>query len=310
MSAGEVQLELPDGTRISVPSGTPSLEVARGIGAGLAKAALAGELDGKLIDLRAPLTKGGRFRVITARDAEGGQVIRHSAEHVMADAVKRLWPGTQIDVGRSDHSEKFQYDFDIPVRVSPEDLAKIEAEMAKIVAEDRPFTREILSRADAEKLFKSLGEELKVSRLADIPAGEDITVFRDGDFVDLCRGPHVQRTGQIGAWKLTELAGSYWRGDENNKMLQRIYGIAFKDAKELAEHLARVEAAKERDHRRVGQELELFQFHEWAQGSPFYLPKGLALYNALVDYMRGLYRKYGYEEVMCPQIFSAELFKT
>ncbi|HKC52425.1 MAG TPA: threonine--tRNA ligase [Myxococcota bacterium] len=248
--------------------------------------------------------------MITARDPEGGQVIRHSAEHVMADAVKRLWPATQIDVGRSDHSEKFQYDFDIPVRLAPDDLPRIEAEMAKIVAEDRPFERQVLSRADAERLFASLGESLKLSRLADIPGGDEITIFRDGDFVDLCRGPHVQRTGQIGAWKLTELAGSYWRGDENNKMLQRIYGVAFKDKKALDEHLARIEAAKERDHRRVGQELELFQFHEWAQGSPFYLPKGLALYNALIEYVRGLYRKYGYEEVMSPQLFSAELFKT
>jgi len=228
----------------------------------------------------------------------------------MADAVKRLWPATQIDVGRSDHSEKFQYDFDIPVRLAPDDLPRIEAEMAKIVAEDRPFERQVLSRADAERLFASLGESLKLSRLADIPGGDEITIFRDGDFVDLCRGPHVQRTGQIGAWKLTELAGSYWRGDENNKMLQRIYGVAFKDKKALDEHLARIEAAKERDHRRVGQELELFQFHEWAQGSPFYLPKGLALYNALIEYVRGLYRKYGYEEVMSPQLFSAELFKT
>ena len=310
MSGGEVQLELPDGTRLSVPVGTPSLEVARRIGAGLAKAALAGELDGKLVDLRAPLANGGRFRVITARDPEGGHVIRHSAEHVMADAVKRLWPGTQIDVGRSDHSEKFQYDFDIPARLSPDDLPRIEAEMAKIVAEDRPFTREVLSRADAKRLFESLGEQLKVSRLADIPAGEDITVFRDGEFVDLCRGPHVQRTGQIGAWKLTELAGSYWRGDEKNKMLQRIYGIAFKDRKELADYLARLEQARERDHRKLGAELELFLFHEWAQGSPFYLPKGLALYNALIDYLRGLYPRYGYEEVQCPQIFSAELYKT
>jgi threonyl-tRNA synthetase len=310
MSAGEVQLELPDGTRLRVPNGTTSLEVAKQIGPGLGKAALAGELDGRLVDLRAPLQRGGKFRVITARDPEGGTVIRHSAEHVMADAVKRLWPATQIDVGRSDHSEKFQYDFDIPVRITPEDLPRIEAEMAKIVAEDRPFVRETLSRADAKKLFESLGEALKVSRLADIPAGEEITVFRDGDFVDLCRGPHVQRTGQIGAWKLTELAGSYWRGDEKNKMLQRIYGIAFKDRKELDDHLARLEAARERDHRRVGAELELFQFHEWAQGSPFYLPKGLALYNSLVDYMRSLYPKYGFEEVMCPQIFSAELYKT
>jgi threonyl-tRNA synthetase len=310
MSAGDIQLELPDGTRVGVPVGTTALEVARGIGAGLAKAALAGELDGALVDLRAPLARGGRFRVITARDPEGGQVIRHSAEHVMADAVKRLWPATQIDVGRTDHSEKFQYDFDVPVRLGPDDLPRIEAEMAKIVAEDRPFVRETLSRAEAQALFSSLGEHLKVSRLGDIPEGEPITVFRDGDFVDLCRGPHVQRTGQIGAWKLTELAGSYWRGDENNKMLQRIYGIAFKDQKALDEHLARLEIAKERDHRRLGAELELFQFHEWAQGSPFYLPKGLALYNALVEYLRGLYRKHGYEEVMCPQIFSAELYKT
>src|SRR5215831_8671288 len=156
MSAGEVQLELPDGTRLRVPSGTSSLEVAQRIGAGLGKAALAGELDGRLVDLRVPLQTGGKFRVITARDPEGGQVIRHSAEHVMADAVKRLWPGTQIDVGRSDHSEKFQYDFDIPVRLSPDDLPKIEAEMAKIVAEDRPFTREVLSRADAKQLFESM----------------------------------------------------------------------------------------------------------------------------------------------------------
>ena len=310
MTAGDIQLELPDGTRVGVPDGTTPLEVARQIGAGLAKAALAGELDGVLVDLRAPLARGGRFRVITARDPEGGQVIRHSAEHVMADAVKRLWPATQIDVGRSDHSEKFQYDFDVPVRLTPDDLPRIEAEMAKIVAEDRPFVRETVSRAEDERLFTGLGEALKVSRLGDIPEGEPITLFRDGDFVDLCRGPHVQRTGQIGAWKLTELAGSYWRGDENNKMLQRVYGVAFKDQKQLDDHLARLELARERDHRKLGAELELFQFHEWAQGSPFYLPKGLALYNALVDYVRGLYRRHGYEEVMCPQIFSAELFKT
>ena len=310
MSAGDIQLELPDGTLVRVPSGTTSLEIARGIGAGLAKAALAGELAGKLVDVRAPLAAGGKFRVITARDPEGGHVIRHSAEHVMADAVKRLWPATQIDVGRSDHSEKFQYDFDIPVRITPDDLPRIEAEMAKIVAEDRPFVRETVSRDEARQLFTTLGEHLKVSRLGDIPEGEPITIFRDGDFVDLCRGPHVQRTGQIGAWKLTELAGSYWRGDEKNKMLQRIYGIAFKDPKELAQHLERIEIAKERDHRKLGAELELFQFHEWAQGSPFYLPKGLALYNALIEYVRGLYRVHGYEEVMCPQIFSAELYKT
>jgi threonyl-tRNA synthetase len=311
MSAGELTIELPDGTRMGLPSGSTSLDVARRIGAGLAKAALAGQIDGRMIDLRAPLPQpGGKLRIITARDPEGGEVIRHSAEHVMADAVKRLWPATQIDVGRSDHSEKFQYDFDIPVRITPDDLPKIEAEMARIIGEDEPFEREVVDRDAAKRLFAEMGEDLKVSRIDDIPADQPISLFRHGGFVDLCRGPHVQRTGQIGAFKLTELAGSYWRGDERNKMLQRIYGIAFKDAKELAEYLARVEAAKERDHRKLGAELELFSFHEWAQGSPFYLPKGVALYNGLADYIRELYVKYGYDEVICPQIFSAELFKT
>ena len=310
MSGAEVKLELPDGTRMSVPAGSTALDVARRIGAGLAKAALAGHIDGRLVDLRAPLpATGGPIRIITARDPEGGEVIRHSAEHVMADAVKRLWPATQIDVGRSDHSEKFQYDFDIPVRITPDDLPRIEAEMGRIIAEDAVFERVVVSRAEAARLFGETGEQLKLSRLGDIPPEQDVTLFRHGGFADLCRGPHVQRAGQIGAWKLTELAGSYWRGDERNKMLQRIYGIAFKDAKELADHLARLEAARERDHRKVGHELELFQFHEWAQGSPFYLPKGLVLYNALVEYIRTLYRKYGYDEIMCPQVFSAELFK-
>jgi threonyl-tRNA synthetase len=310
MNGAEVKLELPDGTLMSVPAGSTALDVARRIGAGLAKAALAGHIGGRLIDLRAPLPEaGGPIRIITARDPEGGEVIRHSAEHVMADAVKRLWPATQIDVGRSDHSEKFQYDFDIPVRITPDDLPKIEAEMAKIVAEDAVFERVVVSRDEAKRLFSENGEQLKVSRLDDIPVGQDITIYRHGRFADLCRGPHVQRAGQIGAWKLTELAGSYWRGDESNKMLQRIYGVAFKDAKELAEHETRLEAARERDHRKVGAELELYHFHEWAQGSPFYMPKGMILYNALVEYMRTLYGKYGYDEIMCPQVFSAELFK-
>jgi len=310
MNGGEVQLELPDGTRMSVPEGSTALDVAKRIGAGLAKAALGGHIDGRLIDLRAPLpSSGGKIRIITARDPEGGEIIRHSAEHVMADAVKRLWPATQIDVGRSDHAEKFQYDFDVPVRLTPDDLPRIEAEMGRIIAEDAPFERVVVSRPEAKRLFGETGEALKVSRLDDIPEGQDITLYRHGGFVDLCRGPHVQRAGQIGAWKLTELAGSYWRGDERNKMLQRVYGIAFKDAKELAEHLARLEAARERDHRKLGHDLELFQFHEWAQGSPFYLPKGLVLYNALIDYIRTLYAKYGYDEIMCPQVFSAELYK-
>ena len=309
MTSPQLDLELPDGTHIQAPAGATPLDVAKRIGSGLARAALAGKLDGKWIDLREPIPRSGVLRLVTARDAEGGAVIRHSAEHVMADAVKRLWPETQIDVGRSDHSEKFQYDFDIPVRVGPDELVRIEAEMAKIVAEDLPFERQTVTRDEARELFRSLGEELKLSRLDDIPDDATITVYRHGAFADLCRGPHVQGTGQIGAYKLTEVAGSYWRGDESKPMLQRIYGLAFGDKKQLAAYEERLEQARQRDHRRVGAALDLFQFHEWAQGSPFYLPKGLVLFQGLVGYMQGLYRKYGYQEVMCPQIFDAELFK-
>ena len=309
MSQSEIELELPDGKRLSVAPGTTPLEVARRIGPRLAEAALAVKLDGAWVDLRAPLSSGGAIRVITARDPDAGEVIRHSAEHVMADAVARLWPGTQIDVGRSDHSEKFQYDLDIPQRLTLEDLPRIEAEMAKIIAENRPFEREVVSRDEARRRFGELGQRLKVSRIEDIPAGEEVSLFKHGDFVDLCRGPHVQRTGQIGAIKLTDLAGSYWRGVESNPMLQRIYGIAFASKADLDAYLERLEEARRRDHRKLGPELELFLFHEYAPGSPFYLPKGLKLYQRLVNYIKSLYPKYGYEEVMTPQIFDAELFK-
>jgi len=293
-----------------VVEGTTALAVAQQIGPGLARAAVAAQLDGEWVDLRAPLRRGGAIRLLTTRDPEGGEVIRHSAEHVMADAVKRLWPATQIDVGRTDHRAKFQYDFDIPVRIKPEDLESIEVEMRRIIEEGEAFEREVVSADEARKLFASLGEQLKLSRIDDIPAGAEITLFRHGPFVDLCRGPHLQNTAQIGAFKLTELAGSYWRSDERNKMLQRISGVAFASEKELAAHLLRIEEARRRDHRRVGAELDLFQFHEWSPGSAFYLPKGVVLYRGLIEYVRELYRKYGYQEVICPQIFSTELFKT
>jgi threonyl-tRNA synthetase len=305
-----IEVGLPDGRKLTVPSGASVLEVAAQIGPGLARAALAGRIDGKLVDLRTRLTRDVALQIVTDRDPQAGEVIRHSAEHVMADAVKRLFPEAQVDAGRADHSEKFQYDFRVARPFTPDDLVKIEAEMQRIIAEGAAFSREVVTREAARELFASLGEELKLSRLADIPESEEITVFRHGKFVDLCRGPHVQHTKQIGAVKLLESSGNYWRGDERNPMLQRIYGTAFASQKALDEHLAAVEQAKARDHRKLGMQLGLFHLDPLSPGSPFWLPRGMALYNGLVGFVRSLYPKYGYQEVMAPQLFRADLFKT
>jgi threonyl-tRNA synthetase len=305
-----IDVRLPDGKTLVVPHGSTVLAVAREIGPGLAKAALAGRIEGQLVDLRMPLSSDVEIEIVTSRDPAGGDVIRHSAEHVMADAVKRLFPDAQVDAGRTDHSEKFQYDFLVAEPFTPEDVERIEAEMRKIVAEGAPFERTVVSREEAMKRFEAMGEELKLSRLADIPEDDEITLFEHGSFVDLCRGPHVQRTDQIGAVALLETSGSYFRGDESGPKLQRIYGTAFANKKELKAHLARIEEAKKRDHRRVGTALELFHIDAISPGSPFYLPNGMTLYNGLVDYMRSLYPRYGFQEVMTPQINRAELFKS
>ncbi len=306
----ELQIRLPDGNTLAVPAGSTVLDVAGRIGKRLAKAALAGRVDGRLVDLRTPLEADAAIEIVTAKDPQAGEVIRHSAEHVMADAVKRLFPNAQIDVGRTDHSEKFQYDFLVEHPFTPEDLEAIEKEMWKILAEKSEFVREVMSRKDAEAFFAARGEELKVSRIGDIPEGEPITIFRHGEFADLCRGPHVQRADQIGAFNIIDSGGAYFRGDESQAKLQRIYGTAFATEKELQDHLARVEEAKRRDHRRVGAELQLYFTDSIAPGSPFYLPKGMILYNGLVDFVRSLYPKYGFTEVMTPQLFRTEIFKT
>jgi threonyl-tRNA synthetase len=306
----EIRVRLPDGKRLAVPAGSTVLAVAERIGPGLAQAAVAGRLDGGLADLRTPLERDASLEVVTARDAAAGEVIRHSAEHVMADAVKRLFPSAQIDVGRTDHSEKFQYDFLVERPFTPEDLERIEQEMRQIIESGERFSREEVDREEARRLFAGLGEELKVARLGDIPADEPVTLFRHGEFVDLCRGPHVQRTDQIGAFKLLEVAGSYWKGDERNPMLQRIYGTAFASQSELDAHLARLEEAKRRDHRRLGVALDLFHVDPLSPGAPCFHPKGTTIYNALIEYMRALYRKYGYQEVLTPQIYYTELYKT
>jgi len=301
---------LPDGNTLEFDSGATVLDVAGKIGPGLAKAALAGRIDGKLVDLRRPLAEDTVLEIVTTRDADGGDVIRHSAEHVMADAVKRLFPSAQVDAGRSDHSEKFQYDFLVEEPFTPEDIERIEKEMNSILSEKAVFEREVLSRDEAATLFRSKGEDLKLLRLADIPDGDEITIFKHGDFADLCRGPHVQHTGQVGAVKLLESSGTYFRGDESGPKLQRIYGTAFANRKELKAHLHRIEEAKKRDHRRVGAELGLFHMDALAPGSPFYLPKGMALYNELVRFIQDLYPKYGYREILTPQLFRSDVFRT
>jgi threonyl-tRNA synthetase len=309
MTEEHITLTLPDGSRRELPAGTTPLEVAGAIGERLARAAVAGILDGDIVDLRAPLERSGAFRVLTARDAEAGVVIRHSAEHVLADAVERLFPGTIIDAGRQDHAEKFQYDFRFPRGFTPEDLERIEQEMARIVKEGRPFERTAVSREKAAEVFSSRGEEIKLVRLADIPEGEMITLFRHGDFVDLCRGPHVQRTDQIGAFKLIETSGAYFKGDERNEMLQRIYGTAFATKDELDAYFAKIEEARRRDHRRLGKDLDLFSFSPLAPASPFFHPRGAVVYNELVALMRFLYKEFGYREVVTPQLFDVELWK-
>jgi len=261
------------------------------------------------VDLRTSLGQDVELRVVTTRDAEAGAVIRHSAEHVLADAVQRLWPGTPIDAGRQDHSEKYQYDFRFPRAFRPEDLERIENEMRRIIKEDLAYERVEAERDTVRELMRERGEDIKLDRLDDIPEGEVITLYRHGEFTDLCRGPHVQRTSQIGAVQLLEASGAYFRGDERNEMLQRIYGTAFASTKELDAYFARLEEIRRRDHRRLGRELELFVFHPEAPASPFFLPRGAIVYNALLELMREKYREYGYDEVITPQIFDVSLWK-
>jgi threonyl-tRNA synthetase len=305
-----LRLTLPDGSVREVAAGTTPLAVAAAIGPRLARDAVGAELDGRRIDLRQPLPHGGSFRIFTTKSPESGELLRHSAEHVLADAVKRLWPDTEIDVGRVDHSEKFQYDFRFPRAFTAEDLAAIEAKMREILAEGKEFERVEVSREEAADLFRELGETLKVERLKEIPEGEPITLYRHGSFTDLCRGPHAQRTSQIGAVKLLESSGTFWKGDEAGERLQRIYGTAFATPAEMEAYEARLEEARARDHRRIGQDLDLFSFSPLAPASPFLHPKGAVIYNGLIDYVRDLYARYGYGEVITPQILDVELWRT
>ncbi|MBN9162139.1 MAG: threonine--tRNA ligase, partial [Myxococcales bacterium] len=273
------------------------------------------KVDGRIVDLHTPVPADATFEVIHATDKDGIQVIRHSTAHVMADAVQRLFPGTKVTIGPA-IEDGFYYDFDKPGGgFSDEDLATIEKAMLDVIAKNTPFRREVVSRNEALALFEKMNETFKVEIIRSIPENEEISLYKHGtpgddEWVDVCEGPHVPSTGFLRAVKLTSVAGAYWRGDERNPMLQRIYGTAFPSKEALEEHLKLIEEAKQRDHRKLGKELDLFFFDQVAPAMPFFLPRGAYVYNRLVDYVRNLYVDYGYEEVITPQAFDPKLFRT
>jgi threonyl-tRNA synthetase len=303
-----VQITLPDGSRKDFESPVTVHEVAESIGPGLAKAALAGEVDGRLVDTSYRIDGDAGLRIITGRDEEGVEVIRHSTAHLMAQAVKRLFPDTQVTIGPVvEHG--FYYDFARDEAFRPEDLEKIEQEMAKIVAEDIAVSRQVMDRDEAVEFFREQGEEYKAEIIADIPSDEPISLYRQGDFIDLCRGPHVPSTGKLGAFKLTKLAGAYWRGSSDNEMLQRIYGTAWPDKKQLKQHLKRLEEAEKRDHRKLGARLNLFHTQAEAPGMVFWHDRGWRIYLAVQEYVRERLRHAGYEEIHTPSIVDRSLWE-
>ena len=304
-----VTITLPDGNTKEFAAAPSGAEVAAAIGPGLAKAALAVRVDGALRDLAAPIEGDAEIAIVTAKDADALELIRHDAAHVMAEAVKELYPATQVTIGPA-IEDGFYYDFARETPFTPEDLAAIEARMHEIVARDEPITREVWERDAAVAFFKEQGEDYKAEIVAGIPEGEDVALYRQGGFVDLCRGPHLPSTGKLGtAFKLMKLAGAYWRGDSNNAMLQRIYGTAWTSDKDLAAYLNRLEEAERRDHRRLGREMDLFHFQEEAVGMVFWHPKGWTLYRTLVGYMRRRLTAAGYVEVNTPQLVDRSLWE-
>jgi threonyl-tRNA synthetase len=308
-----IRIVLPDGSERSFAQPVTGAELAAAIGPGLARAAAVmkvsfGEGGGELWDLARELPDGARVRFIRYQDEAALPVIRHDCAHVMAEAVQDLYPGTQVTIGPP-IEDGFYYDFARNEPFTPEDLGRIEARMAEIVAADKRFEREVVSRDDARRRFEELGEGYKLQLLDDIPAGEPVTLYHQGDWFDLCRGPHGVSTGRIGAFKLTKLAGAYWRGDSRNAMLQRIYGTAFASPKELEAYLHRLEEAERRDHRRLGRELDLFHFQEEAAGSVFWHPKGWTVYRAIEAYLRRRLEAAGYVEVKSPQLLDRSLWE-
>ncbi|MGE3975083.1 MAG: threonine--tRNA ligase [Bdellovibrionales bacterium] len=303
-----IQIILPDQSVKQFDHEPSTLEVAQSIGPRLAQATLAGLVNGEIVDLRMPLKSGTKLEIVTDKHAMANEVVRHSAAHIMAQAVQEMWPEIKVTIGPVIDAG-FYYDFDSPRNFSPEDLQKIEKKMEEIVKRDIPITREEWSSEKAIEVFGKMGENFKVEIIQDLKTSV-VSVYRQGEWFDLCRGPHVQKTGDVKAVKVLSLAGAYWRGDEKNKQLQRVYGTAFVSKKDLEHHMKLLEEAQKRDHRKLGKELGLFHFHQWAPGSPFFTPKGSLVYHELQRYLRELYVKYGYEEVITPQVFDVELYNT
>ena len=304
-----VAVTLPDGSVKSYPGAITALDVATDIGPGLAKAAMLARVDGMEWDLNRPIEKDAKLELIRRQDPEALELIRHDAAHVLAMAVQELFPGTQITFGPSTE-DGFYYDFHREQPFSTEDFAAIEARMQDIVDRDVPIVREVWTRDDVAKFFKEKGESFKAEWVYELPADDEISMYRQGDWIDLCRGPHLPSTGRLGkAFKLLRLAGAYWRGDANNPQLQRIYGTAWRDEKELKAHLTRIEEAEKRDHRKLGRELDLFHLQEEARGSIFWHPKGWAVYRACERYMRARLEAADYVEVKTPQLVDRVLWE-
>jgi threonyl-tRNA synthetase len=301
-------ITLPDGSQKTFEHPVTVMDVAADIGPGLAKATLAGEVDGVLRDASHLIEEDANLRIVTARDEEGLEVIRHSTAHLLAQAVERLFPECQVTIGPVIENG-FYYDFSYPPGFTMEDLDRIAAEMRRIVKDALPVQREVWPRGQAIQFFRQEGEEYKAEIIEDLPEGEEISVYRQGDFVDLCRGPHVPDTGKLGHFRLTKLAGAYWRGDSRNEMLQRIYGTAWPSKKELKEYLTRLEEAEKRDHRKLGKQLGLFHFQEEAPGMVFWHDKGWRIYIEVENYVRARLREAGYQEVNTPEVVDISLWE-
>ena len=302
-------ITLPDGSTRQFDQPVTVHEVAEDIGAGLAKATLAGVVNGREVDASFQIEDDAELRIITGRDDQALEILRHSTAHLLAQAVQQLFPGTQVTIGPT-VDDGFYYDFAAAHNFTLDDLEKIEARMKELVASDLPVTRIVTSRKDAVALFKGMGEHYKVEIIEDLPADEEISVYQQGDWMDLCRGPHVPSTGKLGAFKLTKVAGAYWRGDSNNTQLQRIYGTAWSTPKELKAYLNRIAEAEKRDHRKIGRKLDLFHFSDDAPGSVFWHPKGWTLFRELLEYMRARQDAAEYVEVNTPDVMDRSLWET